>query len=267
MVTYLDSHSVSAEYVFWQMEEQKVRAFLLTTNRGMDAWLSDQWDAAEARANEIFDPEVHDGGLVAEIYEDRISVWPTDYFWQLSSAVVKDAVALYEIFLEVLADQVLHCTGHRLSTLDTEDSWRWPECKSFYTHYVGVDVAPNDIEGVLWIRNKLAHLRDELRTETGRAEFASRVEQLGLGGPETAEEQPLGLVDHAPYMTRGVFLTQLQTWRLLDLIAVQVGKVALAAFPFIYGRQTSAYLEALRLGTPIAAQYLTVKQIQRFFVR
>ncbi|WP_341946963.1 hypothetical protein [Microbacterium sp. LWH11-1.2] len=267
MVTYLDSHSVSAEYAFWQMEEQKVRAFLLTTNRGMDAWLSDQWDAAEVRANEIFDPEAHDGGLVAEIYEDRIGLWPTDYFWQLSSAVVKDAVALYEIFLETLANQVLGRAGHRLSTLDTEDSWRWPEYKSFYTHYVGVDVASDDIESVLWIRNKLAHLRDGLRTETGRAEFASHVEQLGLDGPETAEEQPLGLVDHAPYMTHGVFLTQLQTWRLLDLIAVQVGKVALAAFPFIYGRQTSAHLEALRLGTPLAAPDLTVKQVQKYFVR
>lgn len=196
MITYLDSHSVPAEYVFWQMEEQKVRAFLLTTNRGMDAWLREQWDAAEVRANAIFDPEEHDGGLVAEIYEDRIGVWPTDYFWQLSSAVVKDAVALYEIFLETLANQLLRRAGHRLSTLDTEDSWRWPECTSFYTHYVGVDVAPDDIEGVLWIRNKLAHLRDGLRTEAGRAEFASHLEQLGLDGPETAEEQPLGLVDH-----------------------------------------------------------------------
>ena len=80
VVTYLDSHSVSAEYVFWQLEEQKIRAFLRTTNHGMDAWLRDQWDAAEKHANAIFNPDYHDAGLVAEVYQERIGVWPPDYF-------------------------------------------------------------------------------------------------------------------------------------------------------------------------------------------
>jgi hypothetical protein len=234
MITYLDSHSVSADYVFWQQEEEKIRAFLRTTNRGMDVWLREQWDAAEGRADAIFNPDYHDAGLVAELYQDQIGVWPADYFWQLSAAVIKDAVALYEVFLETLASQVLGRAGHLLATLNTEDSWRWPECRAFYTHYVGVDIAPPPIEAVLWIRNKLAHLRDGLRTDAGRQELRGHIDAVSLNAPITDEERALGLVEHRPYMADGVVLTQLQTWRLLDVIAEHVGVVALAAFPYLY---------------------------------
>lgn len=267
MISYLDSHSVSAEYVFWQMEEQKIRAFLKTTNHGMDVWLREQWDVADEHANEIFNPEYHDVGLTAELYEEQIGVWPQDYFWQLSTAVVKDAVALYEVFLETLANQVLRVAGRRLATMSTEDSWRWSDCKAFYRHYVGVDVAPPRVDAVLWIRNKLVHLRDGLRTEAGRQELRGHIVSLGLDSPATTEETGLGLVEHTPYMSHGVVLTQLQTWRLLDIIAEQVAVVALAAFPYLYRGQTNTHLEALRHGAPIAVDGLTVKQAQKLFSR
>lgn len=267
MIVYLDSQTVSAEYVYWQMDELKIRGFLKATNHAMGAWLDAQWEAAESHASEIFDPDYHDAGLVAEVYEDRVGVWPPDYFWQLSAAVVKDAVALYEVFLEQLANVVLRRAGAQLATMNTEDSWKWAECEAFYRHYVGVDVRPPDVVAVLWIRNKLAHLRDELRTEAGHAEFAAHIEALGLGNPITPEEAALGLVEHRPYMAHGAHLTQLQTWRLLDIIADQVGVVARAAFPYLYRRQTNGYLEALGAGAPIGVKDLSVKQAQKLFIR
>ena len=267
MVIYQDSQDVSAEYVYWQQEEQKIRAFLVTTNRGMDAWLRDQWSVAEEEANDRFNPDYDDEGLVAEIYQEQIGVWPAEYFWQLAAAVLRDAVTLYEVFLETLANQVLRRAGHRLSTLETEDSWHWPQCRAFYTNYVGVDAATERVEAVLWIRNKVTHLRDGLRTEEGRAELNRLIAELGLDAPITAAEAELGLVDHAPYMGAPMGLTQLRTWRLLDIIAEQAGAVALAAFPYVYRRQTNVHLEALLHGSPLAVKDLGVAQTRKLFTR
>ncbi|WP_375384046.1 hypothetical protein [uncultured Microbacterium sp.] len=261
MITYLDSHSVSAEYVYWQMEEARIRAFTTSTNRGMGAWFDERWEFADSEASRIFDPEQHGEDLQAVLFDRDVGVWPSDYFWQLSSAVVKDAVALFEIFLEQMANAVLCRFGARLTNLQTENSWRWPECQAFYTHYIGVDVTPPKLEAALWIRNKLAHLRDELRTDAGRAEFAAHVKVLGIDGPETPEEAALGLVDHRAYMSHGVQLTQLQTWRLLDVIGEHVGVVALAAFPFIYGGAFNGYLAAVQAKAPLTVAGFPAKTL------
>lgn len=251
MVTYLDPHTVSAQYVSWRIKEQSVRAFLRATNSGMDDWMRQRWNDAEEEASATFDPDYNDEGLPAEIFERAVGVWPTDYFWQLSSAVVKDACALYEMFLEHQADEVLRRAGARLTKLSSEDSWRWNDCTAFYAHYVGVDVRPPAIEAALWIRNKMTHLRDELRTTAGRAELNAHLATLGGTEPATSEETALGLVEHPPYMTHGVHLSQLQTWRIIDVLANQVGIVAHAAFPYIYRTKTSKFLVALANHEPL----------------
>ncbi|MDQ1176331.1 hypothetical protein [Microbacterium sp. SORGH_AS_0421] len=251
MVTYIPSHDVSAEYSVWRMPEEEVRAFLIATNHGMSEWLDAQWAAAEARADAIFDPEQHDEGLVAELFQEAVGVWPDEYFWQLSSAVIKDACALYEVFLDAMANAVLRRFGASLSSRGTENSWKWPECELFYRHYIGIDVAPPDIKAVLWIRNKLTHLRGDLRTPAGEADFQAHVALLKIDAPATADEAALGLVSEAPYMTRGVRLTQLQTLRILDVVADRVGTVAKAAFPFDYGGKANPHLLAVRAKAPL----------------
>jgi len=252
MVTYLDPHAVSAEYSYWRLDEAEVRSFLVATNHGMGDWLDAKWKEADERAEEIFNPDRHDGGLVAELFEDAVGVWPSDYFWQLSSAVIKDACALLEVFLEQMANAVLHRYGGRLSKLESEDSWKWPECRLFYLNYVGIDVTPPAIESVLWIRNKLTHLRDELRTPVGFAEFQSRLATLNIHHLRTPDEVALGLVSHQPYAARGVALSQLETLRILDLLADHVGSVALAAFQYDYGGATNPFLDGVRAKSPLA---------------
>lgn len=252
MVQYLDSHAVSAEYSYWRLDEAEVRSFLVATNRGMGAWLDAKWTEAKDRAEAIFDPDMHDGGLVAELFEDAVGVWPSDYFWQLSSAVIKDACALYEVFLERMANAVLHRHGGRLTNLDSEDSWKWRECRLFYQNYIGIDVTPPAIESILWVRNKLTHLRDELRTPAGLAEFQTRLATLNVHHLRTPEEVALGLVSHQPYAAKGVALSQLETLRILDLLADQVASVALAAFKYDYGGATNCFLDAIRAKSPRA---------------
>lgn len=248
---YLDSHSVPPDYVYWQFEEVKVRALLRITNRGMSTWLDEQWGLATTQASDIFNPDVHDAGLVAEIFEQEVGVWPGDYFWQLSSAVVKDACTLYETFLERLAHSVLRNVGAGLRNMETESSWRWEESKLFFQHYVGVGIVPPKIEAILWIRNKLTHLRDGLRTGAGRNELAAHLATLSITHPASADEKVLALVEDRPYMSGGVNLTQLQTWRILDVLADQVGIIAQAAFPPLFGGPLNPHLTALMAKKPL----------------
>ena len=135
--------------------------------------------------------------------------------------------------------------------METESSWRWEESKAFYQHYVGVDIVPPKVEAVLWIRNKLTHLRDELRTDTGRQELAAHIATLSIDHPASTEEKALGLVEDRPYMGRGVNLTQLQTWRILDVLADQVGIIARAAFPPMFGGLLNPHLAALMAKNPL----------------
>lgn len=250
MVEYLRSHDVSVQYVFWQREHQQVRAFLVHTNEGMSDWFDRQWAAANDRADEIFDPERHDAGLAAELFEQATDVWPEDFFLQLSSAVVKDAVTLYELFLELLADEVLSNYGVRLATTQAEKTWRWDDCVAFYDAYLGVDVATARIQAARWIRHKMTHQRSEIRTPAGRMEFEQHLAAMHLDDVKT-DGTYIALADHKPYFTHGVELTQGQTLRILDIIADEVASVALAAFPFTHGNSSSIPLLALREGASI----------------
>jgi hypothetical protein len=248
---YLSSSDVTAEYVYWMMEEEKVRAYLRNTNKAMDAWLTAQWEQAETDASEIFDPERHDAGLEDELFMEAVGIRPADYFWQLSAAVIKDACTLYEVFLERSAQEVLRRVGASLSTSDTDDSWRWDDCEVWYQHYVGVDVRPPKLAAALWIRNKLTHLRNEIKTNEGRSLLRGHLDVLGGFEPPSEPELALGLVEHGKYLHNGLALSQLQTLRVLDAVRDTVNEVALAVFPYVYRSTTNPYLTALQSKQPI----------------
>jgi hypothetical protein len=261
---YLASSLVSSQYVYWQREDQQLRAYFSATNRRMNDCFDEEWAAAEERANDTFDPEKHGDDLQAVLFEDAAGIWPADYIWQLSSAVVKDACTLYELFLEQMANAVLHRHGARLTKVASEESWRWEDCELFYRHYIDIEVLPRNIETIVWIRNKLAHLRDELRTEKGLKEFKASLAGLGIDGPPTAEELDLGLAEHLRFASRGVFLTQLQTKRILDLLHEQIQLVALAAFEFDYRGRTNDYINALSQKAPIEIPKFSTKRLISF---
>jgi len=251
MVSYLAAQNASADYVFWQRDHSDIRSYLIKTNQGMGAWFDSRWAAAEAHANDIFDPDQHDGALVADLFDGEVGVWPEPYFFQLSTAVVKDACTLYELFLETTANAVLHRYGGRLATLDSEASWHWPECALFFKYYMNINVIPPEVESILWLRNKMTHLRMRLRTEAGRIEFKQHLAALKVSGPPTADELTLDLTDHKPYFTGDVYISQFETLRILDKIGENVSTVASAAFQYEYGSATSPYLAAVHAGTPV----------------
>lgn len=77
-----------------------------------------------------------------------------------------------------------------------------------------------------------------------------RVTAVGRGRT-TATTTATTATTNKPYLTGGVWLTQLQTLRILDRIAGTVGVVAAAAFRFRCGDASSPHLEAVRAGSPL----------------
>lgn len=239
-------------YSQWHIEELELRGFLITSNIGMKSWFNALYASSEKHADKIFDPDRHDESLSYDIFIESTGIDPNKYWWQLSAAVVKDACGLLEVFLEESAHEVLMRRRARLTKMGTEDSWNWPDCQAFYESYLDLAVRPPHILDVLWMRNKLTHLRDELRTPEGLKEFTDCLERLGIGGPPSADELALGITDHEPYAIRGVHLTQAQTWRILNLIRAHVDYLGEALHAYVYGVRTSAPLDAVAAGQPIA---------------
>jgi hypothetical protein len=91
--------------------------------------------------------------------------------------------------------------------MDSDESWRWQQCRAFYKEYLRVDVRTDDVDSIVWMRNKTTHLRDEMKTLAGREEVERRLEEIAVSGPRTDFETRLRLM-HDPFpMPWGVDLT------------------------------------------------------------
>lgn len=250
----LDSAVTTHVYATWHRDEIELRAFLLSTARGMSAWFSTKEDEAEAAIAHL-NPEGRYGGEAYDHFMDDVGIFWENYWHQLASAVVKDTFTLLEVFLEESADNLLKRYDSRLITLDGEDSWRMHDCRWFFEAYLDVKLMTQELEDLQWIRNKLAHLRDELRTVEGRQEFARILARLGVSHPETEEEKDLEL-SHFEYgreleFAKSLVLSPLEAWRIMDLVRVHVDELARLFHRFRYGPVTTEALCALEAGTPV----------------
>lgn len=257
----LEPHELLSEYVYWKRDEEELRAYLRATNKAIDDWFDERWNETVEQAAEIFDPDQHDEYLPNELFHEAYGISPASYYRQLSGAVLKDSITLYELFLERLAHTVLRRFGAGLSTAETDDSWRWDSCVLFYRHYLGVEVEPPEIEAIRWMRNKLAHLHGSLRTREGKARFEQYLSTFELDASSSAEEIEMGLVDQRPHFPRGIYLTPVQTWRVVNLVADQVEATARAVFPFTSQNKSTEHLDALRDRSPIPVKDFGHKKI------
>jgi hypothetical protein len=108
----------------------------------------------------------------------------------------------------------------------------------------------------------MAHLRDELGTKVGVAEFDKKLRGLGTSGPTLAEESSLGLSHDPPlFNVSGVEISQLQTYRVLDLSRSQVHRLVLRLFRFVNGTDSTAYLDALRSASPIRVEGVNAERM------
>lgn len=250
-----------ATYDMWNRDELEVRGFLIVSSRVMREWFNMRYDAASrefhSMRRDAVDPDMFDEGYLYDLAVESCGVDPHDYDWQLSSAVIKDACSLYEVYLERAADQVLSVSGFGLKMPEPEGSWSWQTCRAFYEAYFGIDVRPSPIGNIIWMRNKMTHLRDMLRTDEGEREFRRKLAELGISDPAaTSEEYSLGLSELTPSWSNGVRLSHLEAYRIINMIRLQVNQTAELMSEFENGNVSSYYLDAIKAGNPAGASGL-----------
>ncbi|WP_416430393.1 hypothetical protein [Paenarthrobacter nicotinovorans] len=228
------SHTIEAEwqhteppYTDWNEAEKELRAVLLATTRGMQPWFAEREEAAEQEASHL-DPETRYGDEGYTAFMDDVGIFWDQYWEQIAGFVIKEAFKLFEVFLESSAQRILRRYGSGLVRFGTDDSWNFGHCKQFYRDYLGVDVLPEPIENLKWIRDKLSHLQ-ELRTASGKQLLATHMDTLGLSANLAEDEQELNLYHDDWTSILGVRLTftPLQTWRVLQLLRNHINTLAI----------------------------------------
>ncbi|MEV8183284.1 hypothetical protein [Specibacter sp. NPDC078692] len=242
----------TGRYVTWHRDELELRSFLLASSEGMTSWFKGQEEAATIEVQGTFDPQASHGDEGYNLFMDRVGIFWEQYWYQLAAAVIKDSFTLYEVFLEESAHETLRWYGAGLLKQATEDSWRANECEDFYKAYLGVDIKHEDIDDIRWIRNKLSHLRDSLRTTAGKSEFEEKIQSLGIGADATESEKELGLphYDYGRDLALGssLSLTPLEAWRILDILRMHIERLTQFLNKLQYGRYTTQALADLSEG-------------------
>ncbi|MGO4856253.1 hypothetical protein [Arthrobacter sp. 2MCAF14] len=249
-------HAVTTgRYAVWHFDELELRSFLLTSAKGMSAWFTSKEEEAEIEARRSIAPDTYQGPEAYDHFMDETGIFWEQYWQQLSSAVIKDAFTLFEVFLEESAHELLRRYGSGLKKLSTEGTWRLEECNQFYEDYLGVTITTPAIKNAQWIRNKLSHLRNSFRTAEGKNDFAEKIAALGIRGKEQMGEDELGLPnqehDASSLMTGSLVLTPLESWRILDLIRRNVEELTIVLHSIQYGVNTTPALENLRVGKTV----------------
>lgn len=249
----LEHSKTTPRYSMWHMDELELRSFLLATSTGMKAWFKAEEEAAEDGANRMVNPEDSYGDEGYNLFMDRVGIFWEQYWYQLAAAVIKDAFTLYEVFLEESAHDLLNRHGSGLRNLSTEKTWLLDQCDDFYTSYLGFPIKRDEIEHIQWIRNKMSHLRDSLRTPEGKVEFEGRIKALGISGDPTADEFQLSLphYDYGRDLAFGpsLMLSPLEAWRILNLLRRNIEDLTQILHKIQYGRHTTEPLYNLSKGT------------------
>lgn len=178
---------VSEAFDEWRLVDADQRAFLRIGLEFARETYERIWEEA---GSEPADP---DGPEQIDIFERRVSgLHEQDYRWMHCSAVLRDAVTNFEVYLEKAREEVLRRHGEAIAIGDRSPWWR--DLRDFYLR-VGTDIETSDIEGVRRLRDFLVHRRGELRTSEQRAAFAPNAGWLAPHYAELDEGKVIEVMD------------------------------------------------------------------------
>lgn len=155
-------------YMLWCLANSDMTAFLRLSRKWSTAAVDRLWVDIGKR------PGHEDGPAQIDVLcEELGGVLPHDYDWMLHSAVLKDAVTAYEVYLEDVGGEVLGHYGYRWK-VKSGMSPHWSAVVSFYDECLDIKPATDSVHAIRDLRHVLTHRRGELRTEEQRKRFGSR---------------------------------------------------------------------------------------------
>ena len=154
------------------------RSCLSKAQTGKVTWAFDEWRLAEREllaflrlglklSKEGFDrlwdeigrmPASEDGPERIDLFDEATDgLSPLKFDWILMNLVVRDAVTLYEVYLEKALHEVAE---YRVgATVVGERSPEWNKLKPIYRRIFKTDPEPVDVRAVIRLRNLLTHRR------------------------------------------------------------------------------------------------------------
>lgn len=166
------SMTVSRAFDEWRLTDRDIRAFLHLSTQWAARRYQEFWGQAEQEFSAVFNPDTHYGDEHVDMFDRKVGgLWPNDYDWMLRSAVVKDAVTAFEVYLEKSLDEALNRRGIELGRKKGRPSPDWNDLVRMHK-LIGNDVETHRIKYIRSLRHMLTHQRGELRTEEMRTKYA-----------------------------------------------------------------------------------------------
>ena len=151
----------------WRLAERELLAFLRLGLKLSKEGFDRLWDEIGRM------PASEDGPERIDLFDEATDgLSPLQFDWLLMNLVVRDAVTLYEVYLEKALHEVAE---YRVgATVVGERSPEWNKLKSIYRSVFKTDPDPVDVRAVTRLRNLLTHRRGELRTDSLRAQYDTK---------------------------------------------------------------------------------------------
>lgn len=153
----------------WKLVNHDLSAFLNVGLRFVRKGYEDTWEEVGSR------PATEDDSDWPDAFEEEVQLlWPHEFEWMFLSAVVKDAVTAFEVYLEAVTDEVLSFHGLAFKRKDPSRSLPWDKLRQFCGTYFAIRLDDTRVKEIRGLRHLLTHRRGELRTDDERKKFGER---------------------------------------------------------------------------------------------
>ena len=145
----------------WRAIDRDSRVFLDLTTKVM----TDRFEALYAEIGaRPGDPDAEQ----IDIFDREVEIQPTDYFWMIGAAVVRDAVTAFEVYLEEVGTELRH-------DWKLKPGWSpfFGNMAVYFDSELGLDVDTARVKEIRQLRHILTHQRGKLRTEQLRKQFGT----------------------------------------------------------------------------------------------
>jgi hypothetical protein len=188
---------VSRAFDEWKITERDQRTFLRLGLQFLAASYTRLWDEAGA---EPYDED--SGKEQIDSFEEKVDgLHEHDFAWMHAAGVLKDAVTIFEVYVEKAREEVLAVHGHPLEI--PGKSPHWSELKKFFRQ-LDVEIETEEVARVRDLRHFLTHRRGELRTDEQRDRYAKDSEERWAIYVPLTEEQVLAVMDELAATVRTI---------------------------------------------------------------
>jgi hypothetical protein len=192
-------------YDWWFGRERELRAFVKFGLAFGEDGLQQRWNEIEQRPSDGSEETI-------DVFDRELDgLGPTEFEWMLLAAGVRDAVTLYEGYLEQAFDEVL--LRHGAERVRPLESPYWNELCDYYA-LVGIDLdADSKVSHARRLRHLLTHRRGAVETEQDQRAYGTAY----------------------PFAIASVELTQNGVIDLMDGLAVDVERVDAITYEYAWG--------------------------------